>query len=56
MSRLNSIFNLGRGCEKLSFIVLIFLMICHLMACIWIFIAELMGTDAVEAEEKTVTP
>lgn len=49
INTLNNIFNLGRGFEKLSFIALIFLMICHLMACIWIFIADLMGDEAIDA-------
>lgn len=45
MKKLNKMFNLGRGIEKLTFIVLIFLMVCHLMACIWIFIAEFEDPD-----------
>ena len=40
-NKLNDFFKLGAGFEKLSFFIMIFLMICHFMACFWIFTAEL---------------
>ena len=34
-------FNIGETYERLIFILMVFLMICHFMACFWIFTADL---------------
>ena len=39
--KLNDIFKIGHGLERLMFFIMIFLMLSHLMACLWIFTADL---------------
>ena len=53
MKKLNKMYNIGRGIEKLTYIVLVFLMVCHLMACIWIFIADMNSPSTNETDTKT---
>ena len=45
ISKFNNLFKFGRGFEKMAFLILLFLMTCHLMACIWIFSAEITTDD-----------
>ena len=39
--RLNDLFKVGQGVERLAFSAILFIMLCHFMACIWIFVADL---------------
>lgn len=40
-NKLNHLFKIGEGCEKFMFFMVIFLMLCHFMACFWIFTADM---------------
>ena len=51
MSSLNNMFTIGEGLEKFSFLLMCFLMICHFMACIWVFTADL-SVDSQESGES----
>jgi hypothetical protein len=44
--RLNDMFKIGEGVERLIFVLMVFIMICHFMACFWIFTAELAEDDS----------
>jgi len=48
--KMNDIFSISEGIERFFFILVIFIMICHFMACFWIFAAEL-SLDDVELDE-----
>jgi len=48
--RLNDIFKIGEGFERLLFSLLLFLMLCHFMACVWVFTAD-MSVDELQHEE-----
>ena len=50
LHRLNEIFQLGAGFEKLSFFIMVFLMLSHFMACFWIFTADLSIDDMEQSE------
>lgn len=42
---LTEILKIGVGFERLLFFVLIFLILCHIIACLWIFSADLQGEN-----------
>ena len=43
---LNNVMKLGQGFERLFFFLLIFFMMCHLLACLWVLIASFSDEDA----------
>lgn len=43
---LNNVMKLGQGFERLFFFLLIFFMMCHLLACLWVLIASFSDQDA----------
>jgi hypothetical protein len=43
---LGEILKIGVGFERLMFFVLIFLMMCHIIACLWIFVGKINIGDS----------
>ena len=50
--RLNDLFKVGQGVERLAFSAILFIMLCHFMACIWIFVADLNSGKHEEADPE----
>ena len=50
MNKINNLFKLGEGVEKMVFFLMIFLMLCHFMACFWIFTADVSVDQIVDEE------
>ena len=46
MKFFGNIFNSGAGSERLFMFILLFFVICHITACLWLFIAQFHNEDA----------